>query len=435
MMRLGSVNRQILSLAIPSIVANVTTPLLAFADTAIVGHMGSPVYIAAIAVGGTLFNMLYWLFGFLRMGSSGLTAQQYGMGQDGDISQVLHRSLSLSFIGAFLIILSHSLLLTVMLRFFGSDPETDQFVGRYFNILVYGAPAVLASYSLNGWFIGIQDTRTPMWVSLSVNVINILVSLTMVFILRLSIAGVAIGTLVAQWSGFLMLLFFAIRRGYSLRTFTLKTLTDGEGLRKFFSVNVDIFLRTLCLIAVTVWFTRVGAREGAVMLSVNALLMQFFILFSYFMDGFAYAAEGLAGSSLGAGDYSSLRKIIANLFRWGVGVAVFFTVVYGIWGDWILSVLSDEESVISASADYRWWVLAIPFAGFASFTWDGIFIGLTKTGWMLLSMAGAMAVFFIVLNLTFPSMGNNGLWLAFILYLFTRGVVLTAVYLLGFAKK
>lgn len=427
-MRFNKINRQILALAIPSIIANITTPLLALVDTAVVGHMGSAMFIAAIAVGGSIFNMVYWMFGFLRMGSSGLTAQEWGRGDMKSCYDVLRRSLVIALAAGILIILLCRPLLSAMLFFMDTDHPTSALVDTYFSILVFGAPAVLANYSLTGWFLGMQNSRITMWISVLINVTNIAVSLVLVFIFHLGISGVAVGTLVAQWVGCLAGFMAALRYGFSFREFSMRSIFEKSGIKRFFSINFDIFLRTVCLIAVTLWFTREGSRQGITMLAVNTLLMQYFIIFSYFMDGFAFAGEALAGRYLGASDAGSFRLTVNRLLRWGTGIAFLFTILYVAGGDLLLHLLSDDAGVVASAHEFRWWAATIPFAGFAAFIWDGIFIGVTHTRQMLLSMVYAMAVFFISLYFFKPSLSNHGLWLSFILYLVTRGIVLAIFY-------
>lgn len=419
-------NRKILNLAIPSIVANITTPLLGLVDTAITGHMGSAVYIGAIAVGGVMFNMLYWLFGFLRGGTSGLAAQAYGAGDRAACDVVLYRSLAVAAAVGVAMILLQWPLQTVLKLFVDSDPVTGSLAGRYFSILIYGAPAVLATYALSGWFLGMQNSRMLMVTSIVINTVNIAASLALVYGLGWQIEGVACGTLIAQWTGLaagLLLL-----RRYRPRRHAIREILCGGELKRFFRVNFDMMLRTVCLIAVTVWFTRTGASQGAVILAVNTLLMQLFLLFSYMMDGFAYAGEALVGRFTGSRDMASMHLCVKRLFMWGAIWAALFTALYFFGGEWFLGVLSSDSDVIAASSDYYLWAVSVPFAGFAAFAWDGVFIGATLTRQLLLSMAGAMAVFFILYVTLFPSMGNHALWLAFVSYLLTRGAIQTWLY-------
>lgn len=418
-MRSESPDRKILALAIPAIIANITTPLLSMVDIAIVGHLGSPSFVGAVAVGGSLFSMLYWLFSFLRFGTSGLTAQATGAGNDLQSSLTLQRSLIIAFSAALFLIGLHYPLGNLALDFMDTDAETRRLAERYFNILIYGAPAVLAQYALTGWFIGRQDTATPMWVSLLINVTNICVSLLLVYVCGMKIEGVAIGTLTAQWVGAIAAMIVA-----GSKRNPLKEVLRLKELKRFFSVNIDIFLRTLCLISVTVWFTRSGAQQGAEILAVNAMLLQLFILFSYFMDGFAFAAEGLCGALYGAKAYSELNRYIKRLIGWGAAMAVIFTVLYIAGGESFLRLLTDNGEIIAASEPYRLWAAAIPLAGFMAFTADGIVIGLTRTRIMLLSMIIATAAYFILWILLSPKMGNHALWIAFLVYLLTRGLLI-----------
>lgn len=421
------IDRDILAIAIPSIVANITTPLLGLVDMAIVGHMGSPAYIAAIALGSTMFSMIYWIFAFLRMGTSGMTAQAVGATDLRERDASLFRAMAVAICIGILLIALQLPIRSLMLYFFGSDATTSELASRYFDILIYGAPATMGLYVVNGWMIGVQNSRLTMWTSLIINIVNIAASLLLVYVAKLGIVGVATGSLIAQWTGFiagcLML------RRYNPRIGDIKQLLDTAKLRRFFSVNADIFLRTLCLVAVTVWFTRAGARQGDVMLAVNALLMQLFILFSYMMDGFAFAAEALVGKLTGAGQNKARREMVRRLFVVGGVVAVIFTAIYVLAGSDILQILSSDNDVIAMSGEYLVWAIFIPIAGVAAFIWDGIFIGETRTRQMLLSMAIAMILFFAVNFTLYTHLGNHALWLAFIIYLTTRGFTQTLLYL------
>lgn len=413
-------NRKILALAIPSIIANITTPLLGLVDAAVTGHMGSAVYIAAIAVGGVMFNMLYWLFGFLRAGTSGLSAQAYGAADMHLCTIVLYRSLIVALGVALVMISLQWPVAEALTAFLEPDSATAPLSRRYFSILIWGAPAMLGTYAMSGWFLGMQNSRVIMWTSLTVNIVNIVASLVLVYVVHLKIEGVAMGTLIAQWTGLAMSAFFL--RGYRLGRVTWAEIFQAEGMRRFFSVNIYVMLRTVCMIAVTLWFTRTGAGQGAVILAINTLLMQLFLLFSYMMDGFAFAGEALVGQYVGRGEHHHVRRCVKSLMRWGAALATAFTIMYFVGGEEFLGLLSSDLSVIEASGVYWWWALMIPFAGFAGFIWDGVFIGATLTRALLKSMVVAMLVFFISEAALYPVIGNHGLWLAFILYLATRGL-------------
>lgn len=418
------INHEILSIAVPSIITNITTPLLALMDVVIVGHMGSADYIAAIAVGGTIFNMLYWLFAFLRMGTSGLTAQANGASDHGETSLVLMRGLSVALGASLIMLLLQKPILGIAIGILEVKGDVAEMVREYFSILIWGAPAYLATFVLTGWFLGLKEAKVPMWVSFIINLSNIAVSLTLVFVFGMKVKGVACGTLAAQWIGFMVGISIALMRFRPVIA-SWRELLDTSELKRFFSVNIDIFFRTLCLIAVTVWFTRIGSTQGTVILAVNTLLMQFFILFSYFMDGFAFAGEALCGNCIGSGDREGLVRTIKALFRWSMVMVIAFTAIYAVAGEGIMSLLSDDRSVILSSREFYSWVIAIPAVGFAAFTWDGIFIGATRTREMLISIAGATMVYFGLYTLLFPVLGNHGLWIAFLSYLLCRGLILT----------
>lgn len=390
-------NRKILQLAIPSIVSNITVPLLGLVDVAIVGHLGSASYIGAIAVGGMLFNMIYWIFGFLRMGTSGMTAQAYGKRDLTEVVRTLLRAVGVGLLISLGLWILQSPILRGAFVLIDATEEVKRWASLYFNICIWGAPAILGLYGFAGWFIGMQNSRFPMFIAITQNIVNIAASLCFVFVLGMKVEGVALGTLIAQYAGLFMA--FALWLKYYGR---LKAYIDwnglwgGEEMRRFFSVNSDIFFRTLCLVAVTTFFTSTGARQGDVILAVNTLLMQLFTLFSYIMDGFAYAGEALAGRFIGAKNDVGLRRCIRLLFLWGIGLSLSFTILYAFLGRDFLGLLTNDTSVIKASGDYFYWVLAIPLCGFSAFLWDGIFIGATATRQMLYSMLVASATFFII---------------------------------------
>ena len=431
-------HKEILSLAIPSIVTNITVPLLGLVDVAIVGHMGDASYIGAIAVGTMMMNVICWLFGFLRMGTSGMTSQAYGRGDSKEAATILFQAIALGAAIGILFVLFQPLLLRLFLFFMRPSDEIRAFASVYFHVCVFGLPAALVMYGLTGWFIGMQDTRTPMTVSIFQNIVNIMTSLLLVYLFGMKVEGVALGTLTAQYSGLLLALYI-LRRKYAshyqllFSQFTLKpgvysSFSYKHTLNRFFRVNRDIFLRTLFLVAVNAAFTSVGSRQGDVILAVNTLLFQFFTLYSYIMDGFAYAGEAICGKYYGAGNMPSFHACIRRLFAWGVIMTVVYTAAYYFGANDILHVLSNEQTVIEASEPYLLWVALIPIAGMGAFIWDGVFIGITDSRGMLLSCFVAAIVFAIILSLFFTTMGNHALWLALLSYLLARGVMQTMLF-------
>jgi len=456
-------DRQILQIALPSIVSNITVPLLGMIDVAIVGHMGSAVYIGAVAVGSMIFNLVYWLFGFLRMGTSGMTAQALGRRDLVEVTRILVRSASLAVgIAAVLIILQVPLR-WLMFWLIGPTEDVAPFATAYFRIVIWGAPASLALFSLTGWYIGMGNTRIPMFVSIMQNVVNIVVSLTLVYGLGMKLEGVALGTVIAQYAGLLMAVGLLMK--YYGRLFEKFTIHNAQctiiGQWRAFtrrlspftrhplpftrhpspvtlhpSPNLDIFLRTLCLVAVNLYFTSAGARQGAVILSVNTVMLQLYLFFSYFMDGFAYAGEALGGRFYGARNGEAFRDTLRRLFGWMTVVTTAYTLLYIVGGMRIVSLLTDEPQVVAAAREYIWWAWLIPAAGCMAFIWDGIFIGVTATRGMLVPSAVSALVFFGICLLaqhhslltSHPSLLNHGLWLAQVTYLVMRGVLQTIWY-------
>lgn len=433
-----SIDREILHIALPSIVSNISVPLLGLVDVAITGHLGSAAYIGAIALGGMLFNVVYWIFGFLRMGTSGLTAQALGAGKREETMSWLLRSQTIGMGIAVALLLLQVPIRELALLVMQPTEEVRAFTVTYFNICIWGAPATLGLFGLNGWFIGMQNSRVPMAIAITQNVVNILASLCFVFGLGMKVEGVALGTLIAQWCGFLMGLFLCLRyvdlslcRVFKGWKVSGKSLFDRQSMLRFFEVNRDIFFRTICIVSVMLFFTSAGSWQGEVILAVNTLLMQLYLLVSYVMDGFANAGEALSGKYYGAGDRSSLRLTVRRLFVWATLMATGFTVVYVLGGKPFLGLLTDEPSVVEASADYVWWAYLIPFVSMGAFMWDGIFIGLTASRQMLQSMFAAAVTFFVLYYLLHPSLGNHGLWAAFLAFLLVRGGVQTWLYRRG----
>ena len=420
-------DRQILQIALPSIVSNITVPLLGLVDVAIVGHMGSAAFIGAVAVGSMIFNLVYWLFGFLRMGTSGMTSQALGRRDLTEVASLLARSLSMALGIALLFIVLQSPMKWGAFALIGPTADVAPFASTYFDIVIWGAPASLALFSLMGWFIGMQNTRFPMFISIMQNVVNILASLTLVYGFGMKIEGVALGTVIAQYIGFIVALGLLVHHyGRLFRYFQKQRIF--RNIRQFLHVNRDIFLRTLCLVAVNLFFTSAGARQGAVILSVNTVMMQLYLFFSYFMDGFAYAGEALGGKAYGAKNATAFHEILRRLWMWTLLVTTAYTLLYICCGGWIISVLTDEPQVVEASQAYLWWVWLIPATGCVAFIWDGIFIGVTATRGMLVSSCLSALLFFGVYEITRDAIGNHGLWLAMILYLLMRGILQTIWY-------
>lgn len=425
---MDSKNREVLRLAIPAIVTNITVPLLGLVDTLITGHLGRTAYIGAVSVGATLFNMIYWNFGFLRMGTSGQTAQAYGRKDEEGMANALFRSLFFAGLFALAIWILQWPISALAFKLMDATPEVEENALLYFRICIWGAPAILGMYSLKGWYIGMQNTRFPMIVAISINLLNILFSLFFVYVLGWKVEGVAYGTLIAQYMGLICSVSLWLKR-YSVywSHLNFKRAMRRAELMGFFRLNGGIFLRTLCLNAVMSFFTFAGAHQGEVLLAVNVLLMQLFNLFSYFTDGFAYAGEALVGKYTGAKDNAGIKDSIQLIFIWGVRLVVAFTVIYAVGAQPFVRMLTDQEAVREAATSYYGWVLLVPIAGVSAFLWDGIMVGATAIKPMVYATAAACATFFVLYFSFHSLLGNHALWLAFIIYLAVRGLVQTGM--------
>ncbi|MDR2955288.1 MAG: MATE family efflux transporter [Prevotella sp.] len=419
-------NRSILRLAIPNIISNITVPLLGMVDMFIVGHLDSEDYIGAIALATMIFNFIYWSFSFLRMGTSGFTAQAYGAENQREQTNILLRSMMVAMLAGILVIALQYFIASVGFYFLNAEPIVKTYASEYFYIYVWAAPAVLGMYTFNGWYIGMQNAKIPMLVAIGVNLVNIALSFTFVYGLNMKIDGVALASVCAQYTGFLsFILVWHFQYGKLKQYIDFKVLKNLASYIPFFKVNSDIFIRTMALVAVTTFFMSASSKAGNDILAVNALLMQMFILFSYMMDGFAYAAEALTGKFIGAGSRASLHLLVKRLFIWGTIIASLFTLIYALFLNDILSILTDKPNIIELSKNYQFWVLLIPVAGFPAFLWDGIFVGATASHQMRNSMLIAVGCFFLLYFFFHDIIANNILWLAFIVYLAMRGIVQT----------
>jgi MATE family multidrug resistance protein len=423
-------NKKILDLAIPNIISNISVPLLGLVDMTLMGHLESDVYIGAIALGALIFNFLYWSLGFLRMGTSGFTAQALGRRDLPETILVFSRAAFIAtFIGMLLLLLQRPIENLSFLVLKG-ETQVEALAMNYFRIRIWAAPAALGQFALLGFFLGMQNARLPMVVVVTTNVINIACSYFFVMKLGMESNGVALGTVIAQYSGLLLALFFF--RKYFRRLFrywSLKATLQREKLKQFLLINKDIFIRTMCLVIVFSIFTARSASadlksEGEeAILAVNSILMQFFMFFSFLIDGFAHASEALTGRFIGSNDRGSLRHSIRLLFLWGAGISVVFTLLYLVGGEFIFRALTNNPEVISNARPYYFWVVMVPLVSFSAFLWDGIFIGATAGPEMRNAMLiSTLVVFFPAYFLAGRFMGNHGLWLAFILFMVARGV-------------
>ena len=419
-------DKRIFRLALPNIITNITVPLLGMIDIAIAGRLGSAVYIGAIALGASIFNMIYWNFGFLRMSSSGFTSQAYGARDLTEVMNVLVRSLAIGLGSGLLIVLLQYPIGELAFNLVQSGPESIQHVKTYFRIVVWGAPAILGMYAFQGWFIGMQNARIPMVIAILNNVLNIVLSLSFVYGFGMKINGIALGTVLSQTISLLVAAGFWWKYYRRLLKYVRKETTWNKPvMQRFFKVNGDIFVRTFLLTLVSTFFTFASSGMGETILAVNALLMQFFMLFSYFMDGFAYAGEALTGRFVGAKNKEYLQWMTRRIFFWGLMVSLAAVVIYSLFPGQILRIMTNDVLIIERAKDFMFWTVLIPVVGFAAFLWDGIFIGATASRQMRNAMVYSSGIFFACYFAFTPLWGNNGLWLSFILYLLVRGLMQT----------
>ena len=423
-----NMNREILRIALPNIVSNITVPLMGIVSTAIAGHWGadSAATIGALAIGVSIFNFIYWNCSFVRMGTSGLTAQAFGAGNFRECTNMLVRAMVVAAgMGLLMLALQYPLGELALWGLNGNEMTREYFYAR-----IWAVPAGILLFGFNGWFTGMQNAMIPMFTAISVNAVHVLCSLWFAFGMDMGIVGIAYASVIAQWTGVgLSLLLLMLRYRKVLTGIDWAEVFDMKPLKTFFIVNRDIMLRTLCIVAVYTFFTGASARmEDPVLLAVNTLLLQLFTLFSYMNDGFAYAAEALTGRFIGARDVKALRDCLRRCIAWGTAVSVLFVGIYIVWWRDLVGLFIDDSAanaatIVEVAGRYIVWIILIPVASAMPFIMDGIMVGATHTRVMRNSMFWATAAYFAIYHLFYGWIGNNALWLAFMLYMFLRGVL------------
>jgi len=419
-------NRQILRLAIPNIISNLSVPLLSSVDTALVGRLDGIYYLGALAIGGMIFSVLYMGFGFLRMGTTGLTAHAYGSRNNHESSVVLSRALITALLVSAALILTQHLIFAGAMRIITTSDEVRTFASVYFFIRIWDAPAVLGLYAIQGWFLGMQNARYPMYITIFINLLNIVLNVYFIYGLGMTVDGVAYGTVIAQYAG------LALAAVLFLRTYGRRYLHTGrnailalEGIRRFFSVSRDIFIRTMSLLFTYSFFTVQSAALGDEILAVNIILLQFWHILAYGVDGFAYAAESLTGRFVGARQPARLRRAVMLLMVWGMGLGAVFSAVYYLFDESLLRIFTDKPELIALGLVFMGWTVAAPLINSFCFLLDGVFIGATVTGPMRNSMLiSTFLVFLPVYYGTLGWLGNHALWLAMATYMIARGATL-----------
>lgn len=421
-------NREILRLAIPNIISNISVPLLSTVDTALMGRL-SELHIGAVGVGAMIFNFVYWNFGFLRMGTTGITAQAYGRQDEAASARTMGQAMVVAILVALLVLLLQYPLGELSFFLLNVDGRQEALVADYFYLRIWAAPATLALYAFMGWFFGMQNAVYPLILTVVINVVNIGLSFLFVQVYGMDVEGVALGTLIAQYVGVaLALLLFRIRYGHLLIHFHRQAILQWQALQRFLTINADIFIRTFCLTFAFGFFYSRSSAEGELILAVNVILLQFLNWMSYGVDGFAYASEALVGKYAGARNEKKTNRAIRLSFAWGMGLAVVFSVAYGVFGENLLRLFTDQADVINATLPFLFWMGLFPLLSTPCYIWDGIFIGLTASRAMRNAMILAFAVYLLAYLLLGTRYGNDGLWLSLLIFMVARGAVQHAFY-------
>ncbi|WP_406812893.1 MATE family efflux transporter [Marinobacter daqiaonensis] len=422
-------DRHLWRLAWPLMLTNLTVPLLGLVDTAVLGHLDDPQYLGAVAVGANLFSILYWTFGFMRMGTTGLAAQAYGRQDQVGQAALLLRSLLLAIAVGLTLIALQGPLITTGLGLMNPGPDVAALAAEYAAIRIWSAPAVLCQYTLVGWLIGCQLPRGPMVMLIAANSVNILLDVLFVTVLGWNSRGVAMATITAEYFATALGLWLVWQRLPDHRA-SLKTLLGQlEDYLALIRVNRYLMVRTICLLLALAFFTAQGARQGEVILAANAVLLTFLLVISAGLDGFANAAEALVGQAVGHRSHARFLVACRTAARWSLIGAVIFTALFVLGGHWLIGLLTSIEEVRATARDYLPWLWLLPMAAVWGYLFDGIFIGATRTQDMQNTMLfSSLGVFLPVWWLT-TSWGNHGLWFALIALMLARAGSMGAVFL------
>ncbi len=416
-------DRDMWRIAAPMILSNVSVPLLGMVDTGVTGHLESPAYLGAVAIGGTIFTMLYMGMNFLRMGTTGIAAQSYGAGDNDGLRVSLGQALLVSLAIAALILTLQAPIAKLALALLGGDAETQRHAATYFYVRVWSAPGTLANFALVGWFLGTQNARVPLLIFLTINLTNIVLDLVFVVVLGMKVEGVALASVIAEYSGLAVGGAFAVaalrnREGH----WPIARLTNLSAYGAFFSINANLFVRTMALLGTFAFITAQGARLGPAILAANAVLMNFQHLTSFGLDGLAHAAEALVGKAVGQKNEASLQHAVRLTLRWSLIFAAGFALVYVVAGGTIVRVLTDLPEVRATAMTYLPWLIASPLISVWCFLYDGVYVGMTRARDMRnIMLFSVLGVFLPAWFLT-QDFGNHGLWFALMAFMASRGI-------------
>ena len=420
-----NVNKQIVNLTIPNIISNFSIPLLGAVDTALMGRLESEHYLGAVGIGGILFSFIYWGFGFLRMATTGLTAQAFGENDTPECGRLLLRATYLGITSSLLLLTFQWPLINLSFLLIDASPEVEHLARVYFHIRIYAAPATLCLHAFHGVFLGLQNAHYPMLLTIVVNLINIILNLVFVKLLGMKVAGVALATAIAQYIGLLLAILLFFKRYRSLlTTWNIQEILAFSKLKRFLSISGDIFIRTLCLVLSHAYFTAKSAALSDTFLAINTILLQYINLMSYAIDGFAFAAESMIGKYKGAQDMQNLKRTTRQIFLWAFLFGIAITLVFAVLGKQMLYLFTNQMPLIDGAKPYLIWIIIAPVVNVAAYIWDGIFLGATASKALRDSAIVSTLIYLSAVYLLMPH-GNHGLWCALTLLLVARGISLT----------
>ena len=421
------INKQIYRLALPNIISNFSIPLLGAVDTALMGRLESEHYLGAVGIGGIIFSFIYWGFGFLRMATTGLTAQAFGEKDLRECGRLLLRAICIGITSSLLLLIFQWQLIDLSFRLIDASPDVEHLARIYFHIRIYAAPATLCLHAFHGVFLGLQNARYPMLLTIVVNLVNIVLNLVFVRLLNMKVEGIALATVIAQYIGLFVavLLFSRYYRGI-LPKWNLREILAFSKLKRFLNISADIFIRTCCLVFSHAVFTAKSAALSDTLLAINTILLQFINLMSYAIDGLAFAAEGMIGKYKGARDMPNLKGTTRQIFFWAFLFAGVIMLIFVLFGDQLLYIFTDQTSLVKQAEVYLIWVIVAPIVNVAAYIWDGIFLGATASRALRNSVIVSTLLYLSAVYLLMP-FGNHGLWGALTLLLIARGISLTVL--------
>lgn len=405
------------------ILSNISVPLLGMVDTGVTGHLENPSYLGAVAIGSTIFSFLFMGVNFLRMGTTGITAQRFGAGDHEGLRVALGQAVIVALVIALVFLVLQKPISHFSMLLLGPDATITAYAKEYFSIRIWSAPAILTNLVLIGWFIGLQNVRAPLFIVLATNITNICLDLLFVVVLGMTVDGVAAASVIAEYIGVLLAITLALRelkkhRGH----WPWRKLTAIREYGTFFSINANLFLRTMALVFTFSFITAQGARLGGLLLAANAILLNLQMLLAFALDGFAHAAEALVGKAIGQKSRAAVEQAVAISLRWSLYVAGGFSALFAIFGTGMINLLTDLQEVRDIAVHYLPWLIASPLISVWSYLYDGVFVGATRARDMRNIMLASTLLVFLPSWYLLQPLGNHGLWLAFILFMASRGI-------------